>query len=294
MPDRCAIARGPGVPANRTSFVGLKGVGARNKGLGGIGSGLCWCALLSAPLAAHATTCTTQGEMNAQDRDTLASAGQQLGNAVIQQDFNSLQGTLLPAVAQQWEGIRGVIEQGAPYAKGGQVQLNALYLLDATSLTAAADAQFFCSNSNGSLTVTVSMRSLPPGKYAVILAYILGSFDSGPASQCDGGPTGVHPGAGRQRVEAGRRVPAPRDAGRARRRVVVGAGPRTGQAKRAVERLFLLRDGALPASAGGFHFVAQHGQAGPGAGADQGFARRGLSLLAARRSAHLEDRFGAL
>ena len=28
--------------------------------------------------AAHATTCTTQGEMNAQDRNTLASAGQQL------------------------------------------------------------------------------------------------------------------------------------------------------------------------------------------------------------------------
>jgi hypothetical protein len=112
--------------------------------------------------------------MNPQDRDTLASAGQQLGNAVIQQDFTSLQATLLPAVAPQWEGIRGVIEQGAPIVKGGQVQLNALYLLDASTLTAPADTQFFCSNSNGSLTVTVSMRSLPPGRYALILAYVLG------------------------------------------------------------------------------------------------------------------------
>src|SRR6516162_6445687 len=36
-------------------------------------------AFLSVP-GAHAASCTTQGEMNAQDRDTLASAGQQLGN----------------------------------------------------------------------------------------------------------------------------------------------------------------------------------------------------------------------
>jgi hypothetical protein len=117
--------------------------------------------------------------MNSQDRDTLVSAGQQLGNAVIQQNFSAIQGTLLPAVAQQWDGIRGVIEQGAGYVKGGQIQLNALYELDATSLTAPADSQFFCSNSNGSLTVTVSMRSLPPGKYAVILAYVLGAASPG-------------------------------------------------------------------------------------------------------------------
>jgi len=148
------------------------------------------CAVLSAPLGAYATTCTTQGEMNPQDRDTLASAGQQLGNAVIQQDFNSLQGTLLAAVAQQWEGIREVIQQGAPYTKSGQVQLNALYLLDATSLTAPGDAQFFCSNSNGSLTVTVSMRSLPPGKYAVILAYILGASTPGQPSNATVGQLG--------------------------------------------------------------------------------------------------------
>src|SRR3954453_15398191 len=144
-----------------------------------------WGVLLSAALLvggplARASTCTTQGEMNGQDRQTLASAGQQLGTAVIQQDFSSLQATLLPAIAQQWEGIRGVIEQGAAYTKGGQVQLNALYELDATSLTAPADTQFFCSNANGSMTVTVSMRALPPGKYAVILAYVLGGPGQAP------------------------------------------------------------------------------------------------------------------
>ena len=147
-------------------------------------------ALLLAPLVAQAANCTTQGEMNAQDRDTLASAGQQLGNAVIQQNFGAIQGTLMPAVTQQWEGIRGVIEQGAAYIKGGQVQLNALYELDATALTAPADTQFFCSNANGSLTVTISMRSLPPGKYAVILAYVIGAPAPGQAPTATVGQLG--------------------------------------------------------------------------------------------------------
>jgi hypothetical protein len=146
--------------------------------------------LLFASLAAHAANCTTQGEMNPQDRDTLASAGNQLGIAVIQQNFGAIQGTLLPAVAQQWEGIRGVIEQGAAYVKGGQVQLNSLYELDATSLTAPADTQFFCSNSNGSLTVTISMRSLPPGKYAVILAYVVGVPGTGQPPTATAGQLG--------------------------------------------------------------------------------------------------------
>jgi hypothetical protein len=147
-------------------------------------------ALLAAPVATHATTCTTQAELNAQDRNTLASAGLQLGVAVIQQDFSSIQGTLLPAVAQQWEGMRGVIEQGASYVKGGQVQLNAIYLLDATSLTAPADTQFFCSNTNGTLTVSVSMHSLPPGKYAVILAYVLGAPAPGQSAPATVGQLG--------------------------------------------------------------------------------------------------------
>jgi hypothetical protein len=138
-------------------------------------------AWMFAPLFAHATSCMTQGEMNAQDRNTLASASQQLGNAVIQQNLGAIQGTLLPAVAEQWDGMRSVIEQGAAYVKGGQVQLNALYQLDATSLTAPSDTQFFCSSSNGSLTVTVSLRSLPPGKYAIILAYVIGAAAPGQA-----------------------------------------------------------------------------------------------------------------
>jgi hypothetical protein len=132
-------------------------------------------AVIALPESSHAVSCTTQAEMQAQERDRLASAGQRIAVAVMQQDYATLQSGLLPAVAQQWEGIRGVVESGAPLLKGGQVQLRSLYLLDASSLTAPADAQFFCSNSNGSLTVTISMRDLPQGRYAVVLADAVGA-----------------------------------------------------------------------------------------------------------------------
>jgi hypothetical protein len=123
----------------------------------------------------HAVTCTTQGSMQPADRDVLASAAQRFSNAIIQQDASALQAGLLPAVAQQWEGIRDAAQAGAPLVKGGQAQLRSLYVLDATSLTAPADAQFFCTSTGGSMTVTISMRSLPPGKYALVLADAVGA-----------------------------------------------------------------------------------------------------------------------
>jgi hypothetical protein len=136
-----------------------------------------WAAtiLLALPAVGVAANCTTQGELLAQDRDALVAAGGRMAMAVTQQDFATLQGALLPAVAGEWDGIRGVVEQAAPLVKGGQVQIRNLYLLDATSLTALADTQFFCSNASGSLTVTITMRRLPPGRYAVVLADAAGA-----------------------------------------------------------------------------------------------------------------------
>jgi hypothetical protein len=145
---------------------------------------LCWkvcaaAALLAVPAAGRAATCTTQAELLAQDRDALAAAGGRLSQAVLQQDYAALQAALLPAEAPEWEGIRGAVEQAAPLLQGGQIQLRSAYLLDASSLTAPADTQFFCSNSTGSLTVTITMRALPPGRYAVLLAEAAGAQQGG-------------------------------------------------------------------------------------------------------------------
>jgi hypothetical protein len=145
---------------------------------------LCWkvwaaavfaMGLLALPESSQATSCITQGELLAQDRNALTAAGGRLSVAVLEQDYGALQAALLPAEAAEWDGIRGEVEQGAPLVKGGHVQLWNLYLLDASSLAAPADTQFFCSNASGSLTVTITMRALPPGRYAVVLAGAAGA-----------------------------------------------------------------------------------------------------------------------
>jgi hypothetical protein len=141
---------------------------------------LCWkgwiaALLLAAPVVSLAASCTTQSELQPQDRDAVATAGQRLSVAVLQQDYSTLQGALFQGVAQDWNGIRGAIEDGAPLVKGGQPQLQSIYLLDASSATAPADTQFFCSNASGALTVTLTMHALPPGKYAVILSDAAGA-----------------------------------------------------------------------------------------------------------------------
>ena len=142
--------------------------------------GFCWklCAgagLLAAPLAYAAATCTTQAEMSAPERGLIANVALHLSAAVGQQDYATLHAALLPAEASAWDGIRGAAEQAAPLLTGGQVQVRNLYLLDASMLAEPADTEFFCTDESGAINVTVTMRSLPPGKYALALADATGA-----------------------------------------------------------------------------------------------------------------------
>jgi hypothetical protein len=127
------------------------------------------------PAASQAATCTAQGELTPQDRVALSTFAGRIADAVINQDAGTLQAALLPAESGEWEHIRGAIEQAGPIVKGGKAQLRNIYLLDASTQTAPADTQFFCSNSSGTLTVTISMHALPPGRYAIALADAAGS-----------------------------------------------------------------------------------------------------------------------
>jgi hypothetical protein len=135
----------------------------------------CWklwaaAAILSVPLSGFAATCTTQAELSTQDRDLLASAAMRVAGAVAQQDAATLQSMLLPSEASAWPGIHNAADQAAPLLAGGQIQIRNLYLLDASMQTTAANTDFFCADKSGGLNVTISMPSLPPGKYAVALA----------------------------------------------------------------------------------------------------------------------------
>lgn len=132
-------------------------------------------ALLLAPWTARAASCTPEPQLGSLDRDALSAIVTKVANAVMAQDESTLQAVLLPQEASQWDGIRATVEQAAPLLKGGHFQLRNLYLLDASEQTAPADTQFFCSNASGSLTVTINMSALPPGRYAVVLADAAGA-----------------------------------------------------------------------------------------------------------------------
>lgn len=140
---------------------------------------LAMSALLSLPGIGLAATCTTQAAMQPQDRNAIAVTASRISSAVAQQDYATLQSALATSQASQWESIRAASELAVPLLAGGQTQVGSLYLLDASAVRATADTDFFCSNANGSLTVTISMRALPPGKYAVALAQASGSALNG-------------------------------------------------------------------------------------------------------------------
>ncbi len=123
----------------------------------------------------RAVTCTSQAELSAADRAQLSEAGVRISTDVLNQDYPALQAALLPSETSIWNAMHTAVEDAAPVMKGGHIELTNAYLLDASSLTAPEDSQFFCSNASGSLTVTVAMRALPPGKYAIVLGEAAGA-----------------------------------------------------------------------------------------------------------------------
>ena len=132
-------------------------------------------ALLGAAAEGFGATCTMQAELSAADRDALAAAGTRLAVAVTGQDLASLKASLLPAEASEWDSLSATVQQSQTLLQGGQVTIRDVFLLDASAQKAPADTQFFCSNASGSLTITVFMRELPPGRYAVVLADAVGA-----------------------------------------------------------------------------------------------------------------------
>lgn len=131
-------------------------------------------AMASPPL--FASSCTAEASLQPADRDALLAAGNSIAGAVSAQSFDQLQASLLPAVTGDWESIRGVAQAAAPILKGGKVNWGDGYLLDATDLKAPADTQFFCSLADSATTVTVSLRGLPAGRYALLI----GDYEGAP------------------------------------------------------------------------------------------------------------------
>jgi hypothetical protein len=138
-------------------------------------TGLILLALVCGAVHARAANCVMDAELLPEDRNELIATGGRMTMAILSEDSSTLKSALLPAEASAWDGMREAVEAAAPLVKGGHVELRSAYVLDASMQKAPADTQFFCSNSSGSMTVTITMRELPPGKYAVVLADAAGA-----------------------------------------------------------------------------------------------------------------------
>ena len=119
----------------------------------------------------HAETCVTQSQMKSTDRDAIASAARSLATVVQSGDVNALRQLTLPEYAKDFSGMTSLVGNTAPKLKAAVLQVDQVYLLDASTLKTLGDgtnqdAQFFCSLNKSPAEANFLIPSLPPGRYA--------------------------------------------------------------------------------------------------------------------------------
>jgi hypothetical protein len=109
--------------------------------------------------------------MTPADRNALSSAARSMLSQVQNGDVNGLKANTLPAVAADFGGIAGSVQNLQPDVKTATITVDNVYQLDSsTDQAGAASTQFFC----GSPVVVLNFSGLPPGKYALALVHASG------------------------------------------------------------------------------------------------------------------------
>lgn len=129
---------------------------------------------LAVALPAFGVNCTTQSQMTAEQRNSLQLAATALAGNVQSGNAGAVKTQTIPSVAAQFDGIANSIGNVSPLVKGATLTVDDLYLLDATDLKTAGEADFFCGLPASSLTVSISLPDLPPGRYAFAVARATG------------------------------------------------------------------------------------------------------------------------
>lgn len=128
------------------------------------------------PIRLHAVNCTTPASLQPAEREALLAAGNSIAGTIAGQNFDQLQASLLPTVSGDWDSIRGAAQSAAPILKGGTLHWGDAYLLDAADLKEPGDTQFFCSLADSPVTITIALRNLPAGRYALLI----GDYEGAP------------------------------------------------------------------------------------------------------------------
>jgi len=129
------------------------------------------CAGALLPLSAIATSCKTQSQMTAAERDALSSAARTVISEVESGDVQAMRASALPAVASDFGGIADSVGNLKPLVKGAAVTVDSLYSLDALTESAGTSrTDFYC----GTPVVVLNFTDLPPGMYAVTILHATG------------------------------------------------------------------------------------------------------------------------
>ena len=130
--------------------------------------------LLTAGLAVSARAaevCTTQSQMKPGERESLAAAATALAQAIQANDQGALKSKTIAEYQKDFTGVASVVNATAPMVRGAQLQVEQVYLLDASTLAKGEnginpDASFFCTLNQSQATAEFTIPQLPPGHYA--------------------------------------------------------------------------------------------------------------------------------
>lgn len=130
-------------------------------------------ALILAPRAV-AVSCSSQSQIAEADRNGITQAARTLAGFVQSGDSAGLKAKTIISVAERFDSIAAAVEAASPLIQRATVTVDSLYLLDSTDLKTTEDeTQFFCGGANAH-EVVLTIPSIPPGKYALVVLHASG------------------------------------------------------------------------------------------------------------------------
>lgn len=119
----------------------------------------------------HSETCITQSQMKPVERDAIAATARSLAAIIQSGDANALRQQTVPEYAKDFSGMSSLVGNTAPKLKATTLQVEQVYVLDASMLKTLndgtnQDAQFFCNLNKSPAEANFLIPSLPPGRYA--------------------------------------------------------------------------------------------------------------------------------
>ncbi len=117
-----------------------------------------------------AETCTTQSAMTAAQRDALVEAAKGLATKIQVDDVAGVKALTASDLAGDFSAVQQVVGDTSAKVREGSLEVEQVYLLDATGLKknsdgSAPDAQFYCTLNGTMAEVDFLIPGLPPGMY---------------------------------------------------------------------------------------------------------------------------------